>query len=121
MELAEDLSQQFVKDISGVLAAKDLLDKEGGEQQDNAGGTAVDNQHDQVSAADEFTRHMVKSKGGKDHDAECHQGAEHIQKCGPHAVGSVLAGPHEDHGNHLQDGAGGTDNRYALDTQRFAQ
>ena len=60
---------------------------------------------------------MVKSDGGCNHDAEGDEGAEHVEECVFHAVCAVLFSPHENHRNHLQNGACRTDNRDALDAK----
>ncbi len=62
---------------------------------------------------------MVKPDGGCNHDAECDEGAEHVQQGVFHAVGAVLFSPHENHRNHLQNGACRTDDGDALDAKSY--
>ena len=62
---------------------------------------------------------MVKSDGGCNHDTECDEGAEHVQQSVFHAVGAVLFSPHENHRNHLQNGACRADDGDALDAKPY--
>ena len=60
---------------------------------------------------------MVKTNGKPNHNSKGNQSAEHVEKRRPHAIGAVLLGPHEDHGQHLKDGSGRTHNGNALDAK----
>lgn len=121
LQLSQHFSKELVENIASVLASQEFLDEQGDAKQYDACGTAVDYKYRKACAADEFACHMVKAKGCAYHDAEGYQGAEHVQQRVLHAVGAVLAGPHEDHGNHLQKGSGGAYDRHALDAEGFRE
>ena len=121
MQFSHHLSDEFVQDVLGVFAADVTLHDEREREEGNARSAGVNHENDEVRVADKFARDVVKADGRYNHDAERHEGAAHVQKRFLHAVGAVFLGPHVNHGDYLQNGACSTDDRHALDAERFGK
>ena len=117
MELAEDLPQQLVQEVLGILATQVALDDQGENNEQDTDSKAVDNKNNKTRFPDKFTGNAVKAYGSPNHDSKGHQGAKHVEKRLPHTVGSVLLGPHNNHGKDLENGSRSTDNGNALDAK----
>lgn len=117
MELAEDLPQQLVQKVLGILAAQATLDNQGKNNKQDTDSKAVDDKNSKTCFPDKFTRNAVKTYGSPNHDSKGNQGAKHVEQRLPHAVGSVFLGPHHNHGKDLKNRSRSTDYGNALDTK----
>ena len=117
MQFAQHFAEEFVQDVLRVLAAEVALDNQREREERDARGAGVDDEQYKARVADELAGDAVEADGGEYHDAEGDERADHVQEGFLHAVGAVLFGPHEYHGEYLQYGARGTDDGHALDAE----
>ena len=117
VQFAQHFSEQFVQYVLRVLAAQVALDDKREREERDARGAGIYDEEDEICITYKLTRDMVEPDGGRNHDAEGDERAEHVEEGVLHAVGAVLLCPHEDHRDDLENGARGADDRHALDAQ----